>query len=55
MVVEGKNRGVVRSSGRSYEHDWVMVFTVRNGKITNFQEFTDSAALNAAFEPARVA
>ena len=29
-------------------------YTVRNGKITEFQEFLDSAALNAAFAPASV-
>jgi ketosteroid isomerase-like protein len=26
-----------------------MVFTVRNGKVTHFQEFSDSAGINAAF------
>jgi ketosteroid isomerase-like protein len=26
-----------------------MVFKVQNGKVTEFQEFTDSAALNAAY------
>jgi ketosteroid isomerase-like protein len=29
-----------------------MVFTVRDGKVTEFQEFLDSAALNAAFAAA---
>jgi uncharacterized protein len=37
-------------SGRPFASDWVMVFTVANGKVTRFQEFTDVAALNAAFE-----
>ena len=32
-----------------------MVFTVRNGKITQFQEFLYSAALNAAFAGAGAA
>jgi ketosteroid isomerase-like protein len=26
-----------------------MVVTIKNGKVTQFQEFTDSAAMNAAF------
>jgi ketosteroid isomerase-like protein len=26
-----------------------MVFTLRNGKISHFVEFTDSAAINEAF------
>ena len=30
VVVEGKNRGVVRSTGRACEHDWVMVFELRD-------------------------
>ncbi len=42
------------SVGGSLDSDFVMVFTVRNGKITEFQEFLDSAALNAAFTPAGV-
>jgi len=35
VVVEGKNRGTVRSTGRTYEHDWVMVFTVRGVKSSD--------------------
>ena len=42
------------STGGSFESDFTMVFTVRNGKVTEFQEFLDSAALNAAFAPATV-
>ncbi len=38
------------ASGRPFASDWVMIFTVVNGKITRFKEFTDVAALNAAFE-----
>ncbi len=41
------------TSGR-IESDFVMVFTIRNGKVTAFQEFTDSAQLNAAFAPVAV-
>jgi uncharacterized protein len=35
--------------GGSFDSDFAMVFTLRNGKVTMFQEFTDSAALNAAY------
>jgi len=35
--------------GRTFDSDFAMVFTFRNGKVTEFQEFTDSAAINAAF------
>jgi len=37
------------SAGKDYDSDFAMVFTLRNGKVTHFQEFNDSAAINAAF------
>ena len=49
VVVEGKNRGTVRSTGRTYEHDWVMVFTLRDGKIRRFRHYYDTADVVAAF------
>ena len=38
------------AAGRPFASEWVMIFTLVNGKVTGFQEFTDVAALNAAFE-----
>ena len=35
--------------GKTMDSDFVMVFTLRDGKVSHFQEFLDSAALNAAF------
>jgi ketosteroid isomerase-like protein len=35
--------------GKQFDADFVMVFTLHNGKATAFQEFTDSAAINAAY------
>lgn len=35
--------------GKTFDSDFAMVFTLRNGKVTEFQEFCDSAALNAAY------
>jgi len=37
------------STGGSFDSDFVMVFTLKNGKVTAFQEFLDSTALNQAF------
>ena len=37
------------SAGKNYDSDFAMVFTLSNGKVTHFQEFNDSAAINAAF------
>jgi uncharacterized protein len=34
---------------RTVDSDFAMVLTMKNGKVIQFQEFTDSAALNAAF------
>lgn len=38
------------AAGRPFASEWVMIFTVVDGRIARFQEFTDVAALNAAFE-----
>jgi len=35
--------------GKSFDSDFAMVFTLRNGCVSHFQEFTDSAAINAAY------
>jgi len=51
VVVEGKNRGTVRSTGKAYEHDWVMLFTVRQGKIARMLHYYDSIDLRVAFTP----
>jgi ketosteroid isomerase-like protein len=42
------------STGKRIDSDWVMLFTFRNGKIAEFQEFTNTAMLNAAFESVAV-
>jgi ketosteroid isomerase-like protein len=37
------------STGKGFDADFAMVFTLRNGKVSEFKEFTDSAAINAAY------
>ena len=39
----------VRDTGGRMKSSWVMVFTIRNGKIVRFREWTDSAQLNRAY------
>ncbi len=34
---------------KSFDSDFAMVFTLRDGKVTRFQEFANSAAINAAY------
>jgi ketosteroid isomerase-like protein len=49
VVALGHYRAVTKPTGKSFESDFVMVFTLRGGKVAAFQEFTDSAGINAAF------
>jgi ketosteroid isomerase-like protein len=49
VVLEGRNAGRARSTGRSYAHDWVMVFTVRDGLIVRHRHYYDTADVLAAF------
>lgn len=52
VIVFGGERMKVKSNGVPYEVDWTHVFTVRDGKVAKFREYTDTAgiinALNAA-------
>jgi uncharacterized protein len=48
VVVEGRNAGTVLSNGKRYEHEWVMVFTVRRGQIVRFRHYYDPADISEA-------
>jgi ketosteroid isomerase-like protein len=50
VVVLGELAAAVTSTGRNYETPWAHIFTVRDGKIAEFQEFFDSAAATGAFQ-----
>jgi ketosteroid isomerase-like protein len=50
VVVLGESAATVHDTGRSYETDWVHVFSLRDGKITEFTEFFDNAAATRAFQ-----
>ncbi len=39
----------VKSTGRRWESDFAHVFTVREGKVSRFQEYTDTAGLAEAY------
>ena len=52
VVAIGHYRAVTKSTRKSFESDFVMVFTLRDGKVVQFQEFSDSAAINAAYDGA---
>ncbi|MEJ2719766.1 MAG: nuclear transport factor 2 family protein [bacterium] len=45
VVVEGQNRGIVHETQQSYEHDWVMIFSVSNNKIVRLRHYYDTGDL----------
>jgi ketosteroid isomerase-like protein len=49
VVALGHYAWHVRSTGRQWESDFAHVFSVRDGKIARFQEYTDTAAIADAF------
>lgn len=55
VVVIGSSTATIKSTGRTADSDWVHVFTVKDGKVTNFHEFFDSAAIERAFQKATTA
>lgn len=52
VVVLGNYKGNVLSTKREYDLDWIHVFTIRDGKISSFNEFIDTAALSDAYRAA---
>ena len=50
VVALGSYSAKMKPSGQSYASDWVMLFTVRNGKVAAFREFSDSAQLVRAYK-----
>ncbi len=48
VVAEGSNAGTVLATGERYDHDWVMVFTIRGDKVVRFRHFYDSGDIEAA-------
>jgi uncharacterized protein len=49
VVVLGRERGRVSATGKTFDNDWALVFTVRDGKVTNFFLYENTSALAEAF------
>jgi hypothetical protein len=49
VVALGHYAGKANKTGRTFASDWVMVFTIKNGKIVHFREYADVVAITAAF------
>src|SRR5262245_40570360 len=45
VVVIGRYAARMKPSGQSISSGWVMLFTIRNGKVVRFREYTDSAQI----------
>jgi len=50
VVVLGNYTFQVKGTRRQFTSDWAHVFTIQNGKIVRFQEFTDTAAVSNAYQ-----
>jgi hypothetical protein len=50
VLVIDWSRVRVKSTGRIFDSRWVMAFRVRDGKIAEFEEYTDTQALAAAYD-----
>jgi uncharacterized protein len=47
VVVLGHEQCLVRATGRVVNANWAQIFTLRNGMICRFREYTDTAAWEA--------
>ncbi len=52
VVILGRYQWRLKATGKEYGGDWAHVFTVRDGIVTNFQEYTDTAVAATAFQKA---
>ena len=51
VAVTGNSRWAVKSTGLTYDSPWVHIFTIRDGKITRFEQHSHTAAAEAAYRP----
>ena len=49
VLVVGWERAKVKATNRTIELDWIMAFTVRNGKVAIFREYSDTKAIADAY------
>ena len=49
VVVLGYERSLIKTTGRTIEHEWAHVYTLRDGKIAKARFIEDTAAYVVAF------
>ena len=50
VLVVGFATGRIKATNKTFQDDWVFDITVRDGKVTNIQEYIDTQALARASE-----
>lgn len=49
VVALGRERGKVKTTGKSFDNDWALVFTFAGGKVSDFQIYENTSAIAEAF------
>jgi ketosteroid isomerase-like protein len=49
VLVVGWERVKIKATNRTVDLDWIMSFSVRNGKVATFREFMDTKAIADAY------
>lgn len=49
VIALGYYKARAKETGRSFESQWAMSFTMRGGKVSNFREYTDTATIARAY------
>jgi ketosteroid isomerase-like protein len=49
VFVPGRYQMTVKKTGRAIDSEWVMIYTIRDGKIVSMREHTDTAQFIKAF------
>ena len=52
VIAFGRERFIVRATGRHVDNEWAMSLIIRHGKIAHFRVYEDTAAVVAGFKPA---
>lgn len=50
VIVLGYHKGTVKKTGKSYDHDWCMIFRLRNSKVYHYYVFVDTRDQAEAFK-----
>lgn len=51
LAVSGHYAATAKSTGKKMAADWLMVWKIRDGKVSYFREYTDTEAKVAALKP----